>query len=216
MRIAVRDRWWWPGFTSRARWFGIGAATAAVCFAIRSRVPEDHGALRTVFQAVGSLGGLLAMLQLTGDWPSRELRENPPWPAPTAEQRAAAATLAHQLDECALARSLPDGRTELVGFRDGVGYRYFIDPGGRVKLVEATDHALLPRRVRRVLLRSALTVFCLGVTGGLVVDPRFPAWSWVPIVLSGVVLVSLHVSPSPYRLTEEDELWEPLGMRWGE
>lgn len=216
MRVALRDRWWWPGFKSRARWFALGAGTAALCLAIRSQVPEEHNSLRIVLGTFATTGGLLAALQLTGDWPSREMRENPPWPAPTSEQRAAASQLTHQLNECALARTLPDGRTELVGLRDGIGYRYLIDADGRIQLVEATDLARLPRRVRRMLLGAALAVFCLGVTGGLLHDPRFPAWTWIPIVLSALVLLSLAVSPGPYELVEEGELWEPLGMRWGE
>ena len=118
MRVAVRDRWWWPGFKSRARWFAIGAATAAVCLAIRSRVPEDYDAVRTVLGAVASLGGLLAAVQFTGDWPSRETRKNSHRPVPTAEQRAAAAPPRIYADfnnatpggrlRLNIARSLPD------------------------------------------------------------------------------------------------------------
>jgi hypothetical protein len=65
-----------------------------------------------------------------------------------------------------------------------------------------------------MLLRAALGVFCLGVTVALLVDPRFSTWTWIPIVLTALVLVGLAISPGPYQLTEDGELWETLGRKW--
>jgi len=139
------------------------------------------------------------------------------WQPPTTEQRQAIEDLTEELEHATLVRSLDDGSAEVVGVKDCVGFRYFVDSAGEATLVSTDESRAHGARRMQRLAGIGIAMFIGSFVVAFVRDHsgRVPGWL-VPFFIVGFVLgfIGLAGHVGPREFVETGERWHEEGRGW--